>query len=164
MTDKALEAAAREIAANHWSVDSNMGKQEYQDAHWQFHVDDAEAAISAYLSALPGEAEVVGLVEAAIENVRSGHFYADYDRAVSDLEALSNGLASLQAMQARAEKALEPFAFTGLRVDLSRFDEETGIEVHFPRTSPRKAIPVARIYVEDVLRARTALKGGSNED
>ncbi|MEQ9635791.1 MAG: hypothetical protein RLW68_06860, partial [Devosia marina] len=62
------------------------------------------------------------------------------------------------------EEALRPFAFEGLHTDIERFDDETHIEVHFPRTNPRKATPVSWVYVEDVLRARATLNSGEKAD
>lgn len=106
-------------------------------------------ALTSY-QAMQARAEAAERERDAFRDMADGYGKLDADLAIAE------------ARVKELEEALKPFAFNGLRTDLSRFDEETGIEVHFPRTSPRKAIPAARIHVEDVLRARTALTGGSN--
>lgn len=80
-----------------------------------------------------------------------------YNREFSRAQAAEARISSLEEENKRLREALRPFAFQGLRVDLDRFDGETQIEVHFPRVSPRKAIPCGFVYVEDVLAARQTL-------
>jgi hypothetical protein len=101
--DKALEAARQAIRY-----------LSHPETPWSD--EQVQAVISAYLSALPGEAEVVGRIEAILEaydadvadawNNESGERPDLWTPEVdAPVDLLRETLASLQAMQARAEAA-----------------------------------------------------------
>lgn len=47
VTDADVERAAKAIAENHWSVDSDFVKAVHVARTWQYHADDARAALAA---------------------------------------------------------------------------------------------------------------------
>lgn len=107
---------------------------------------EAQSALAAKDAEITRWQQIAQRAEDRVNNEKIGYvrLHDFYEAAEARIKAL--------------EEALRPFAFEGLQTDIERFDGETKIEVHFPRTSPRKAIPAAWVYVENVLSARLALK------
>lgn len=115
MTDKAIEAAASNAICQALLTAFPMS-----DKTADSYAAVAVKAISAYLSALPGEVEVRAyeyeLATRILEGVTGKEGYASFEKRITDFApqvpegALRNlqplvTLAALQAMQARAEKA-----------------------------------------------------------
>lgn len=56
------------------------------------------------------------------------------------------------------EKALRPFTFDSVSSKcIDPWDDETGVEVHFPRRKSSSATPVGRLQIEDIRAARAAI-------
>lgn len=126
---------------------------------WRIYdaVTDAKSLADEYVADGWQVEPLVTLTSAQAEIERDQYFHEATHLAIQN-DCLTIRAEAAEKERDALREALKPFAFAGTGVDLDRFDEDTIIEVHLPRVSPRKAIPAARICVGDILRARSALQ------
>lgn len=82
-------------------------------------------------------------------------------KAAADLAA---EITRLRAENAGMREALKPFALERSTLDLSRYDDENQVEVRYPPVGRHQRIPVGRVTIGDLRRARAALSKASQAE